>query len=100
MAVMKLYDEGKLDIQKTLGDYLPWVRGTNKDSLKIWDVFASGRIKSFIPFYKETIDSIQGGIPLSSIYSWKQDSLHMCALRKIYSCAMIGWIRYTVAFSK
>src|SRR5258708_14602602 len=38
MGVMKLYDEGRLDLQKTLGDYLPWVRGTNKSSLRIWDV--------------------------------------------------------------
>ncbi len=77
MSVMKLYDEGKLDIQKTLGDYLPWVRGTNKDSLKIWDVLLhQAGLKAFIPFYKETIDSIHGGIPLSSIYSWKQDSMH------------------------
>jgi CubicO group peptidase (beta-lactamase class C family) len=77
MSVMKLYDEGKLDIQKTLGDYLPWVRGTNKESLKIWDVLLhQAGLKAFIPFYKETIDSLHGGIPLPSIYAWKQDSAH------------------------
>ncbi len=31
MATMKLYDEGRLDLQKTLGDYLPWVKGSDKD---------------------------------------------------------------------
>jgi beta-N-acetylhexosaminidase len=77
MAVMKLYDEGRLDIQKTLGDYLPWVRGTNKDSLKIWDVLLhQAGLKAFIPFYKESIDSVRGGTPLASIYAWRQDSLH------------------------
>jgi len=77
MAVMKLYDEGKLDLKKTLGDYLPWVKGTNKDSLKIWDVLLhQAGLKEFIPFYKETIDSARGGAPLSSVYSWKGDSLH------------------------
>jgi beta-N-acetylhexosaminidase len=77
MSVMKLYDEGKLDIQKTLGDYLPWVRGTNKESLKIWDVLLhQAGLKAFIPFYKETIDSLHGGVPLTSIYGWKQDSAH------------------------
>ena len=30
VSVMKLYDEGKIDLQKTLGDYLPWVKGSNK----------------------------------------------------------------------
>ncbi|HEX4849434.1 MAG TPA: serine hydrolase, partial [Puia sp.] len=51
MAVMKLYDEGKLDLQKTLGDYLPWVRGSNKASLKIWDILLhQAGLKAFIPF--------------------------------------------------
>ncbi len=77
MAVMKLYDEGKLDIQKTLGDYLPWVKGTNKESIKIWDVLLhQAGLKAFIPFYKETIDSTKKGIPLPLYYSWKQDSAH------------------------
>ena len=77
MAVMKLYDEGKLDIQKTLGDYLPWGKGTNKESIKIWDVLLhQAGLKAFIPFYKETIDSTKKGIPLPLYYSWKQDSAH------------------------
>jgi beta-glucosidase-like glycosyl hydrolase/CubicO group peptidase (beta-lactamase class C family) len=77
MAVMKLYDEGKLDIQKTLGDYLPWVKGTNKESIKIWDVLLhQGGLKAFIPFYQETITKDKDGKPLPLYYSWKQDSAH------------------------
>ncbi len=77
MGVMKLYDEGRLDLQKTLGDYLPWVRGTNKASLRIWDVLLhQAGLKAFIPFYKETIDSSAAGFPLPGIYTAKPDSLH------------------------
>ncbi|MBS1916230.1 MAG: serine hydrolase [Bacteroidetes bacterium] len=77
MSVMKLYDEGKLDIEKTLGDYLPWVRGTNKESLKIMDVLLhQARLVEFIPFYKETITKNKEGFPLPSVYAWKQDSTH------------------------
>lgn len=77
MGVMKLYDEGLLDLQKTLGDYLPWVRGTNKESLRIWDVLLhQAGLKAFIPFYKETIDSTAAGWPLPGIYTVKPDSLH------------------------
>ncbi len=77
MGVMKLYDEGRLDLQKTLGDYLPWVRGSNKASLKIWDVLLhQAGLKAFIPFYKETIDSSAAGLPLPGIYTVKPDSLH------------------------
>jgi beta-N-acetylhexosaminidase len=77
MAVMKLYDEGKLDLQKTLGDYLPWVKGSNKESLKIFDVLLhQARLNAFIPFYKETIDSTRQGAPLPGIYALRQDSMH------------------------
>jgi beta-N-acetylhexosaminidase len=69
LSVMKLYDEGRLDINKTLGDYLPWTAGTNKSSLVIKDVLLhEAGLKSFIPFFQETIDPVTG-IPLQSIYS-------------------------------
>lgn len=77
MGVMKLYDEGRLDLQKTLGDYLPWVRGSNKESLRIWDILLhQAGLAAFIPFYKETIDSSAAGYPLPGIYMAKPDSTH------------------------
>ena len=77
MAVMKLYDEGRLDLQKTLGDYLPWVKGSNKESLRIWDIMLhQAGLKAFIPFYEETIDKTREGSPLPGIYSNHQDALH------------------------
>ena len=77
MAVMKLYDEGKLDLQKTLGDYLPWVRGSNKESLKIWDILLhQAGLKATITFYQETISKDKEGIPSPLVYAWKKDSLH------------------------
>ncbi len=38
MAVMRLYDEGKLKLEGTLGEYLPWLRGTNKANLTVKNV--------------------------------------------------------------
>ena len=35
ISIMKLYDEGRLSLDKTLGDYLPYVVGTNKAGLSI-----------------------------------------------------------------
>ncbi|MGD0711999.1 MAG: glycoside hydrolase family 3 N-terminal domain-containing protein [Bacteroidales bacterium] len=56
MAIMKLYDEGKLDIDKQLGDYLPILKGSNKEHIVIRDVLAhQARLKAWIPFYLETI---------------------------------------------
>ena len=78
LSVMKLYDEKKLDLQKTLGDYLSWTKGTNKQHLKIWDVLLhQAGLKSFIPFFKETIDTTKGDITSGKYFSNKPDSLHM-----------------------
>ncbi|MDP4263432.1 MAG: glycoside hydrolase family 3 N-terminal domain-containing protein [Bacteroidota bacterium] len=74
VSVMKLYEEGKLDIKKKLGDYLPWVRGSDKAHLKIEDILLhQAGLVPFIPFYKETIDSATG-IPNPAIYSDKPKS--------------------------
>jgi beta-N-acetylhexosaminidase len=71
VSVMKLYEEGKLDIKKKLGDYLPWVRGTDKAHLKIEDILLhQAGLVPFIPFYRETIDTTTG-IPNPAIYSDK-----------------------------
>ncbi len=71
ISVMKLYEEGRLDLKKRLGDYLPWVRGTNKAGLQIDDILLhQAGLVPFIPFYKETIDSITG-TPNPAIYSDK-----------------------------
>jgi beta-N-acetylhexosaminidase len=68
ISVMKLYEEGKLDLKKRLGDYLPWVNGSNKQDLLIEDILLhQAGLKSWIPFYKETIDT-NSGIPSAQLY--------------------------------
>lgn len=67
MAIMKLYDQGKLAIHGTLGTYLPSVRGTDKESLLLSDILAhQAGLVAWIPFYKETLDSTKH--PLDSLY--------------------------------
>jgi len=58
LAVMHLYDIGQLRLDKTLGDYLPWTKGTNKADLQIKDILLhQAGLKSWMPFYKETLDA-------------------------------------------
>ena len=58
LSLMKLYDEQKIELNKTLGDYLPWVRGSDKQGLTIKDILLhQAGLKPFIPFYKEIADS-------------------------------------------
>ncbi len=74
VSVMKLYEEGKLDLKKTLGDYLPWVKGSNKENLILEKILLhQAGLVSYIPFYRETFDSTG---PLPRIYSRESDDQH------------------------
>jgi len=69
VAVMKLYEEGKLNLEKTLGDYLPYTRNTDKAGLKIKAILLhQAGLVSFIPFYRETMDAATNQ-PKPGIYS-------------------------------
>jgi beta-N-acetylhexosaminidase len=53
IAVMKLYDEQRLDLDKTVGDYIPMPDSFNIKKLLIRDILAhQAGLKPFIPFYK------------------------------------------------
>jgi len=76
VSLMKLYEEGKLDLHKTLGDYLPWVRGTDKANLTIEKIILhQAGLNAFIPFYRETIDTATG-IPKPRFYQGTPDSIY------------------------
>lgn len=69
LAIMKLYDEGKLDLNQTLGYYLPRAKGTNKEHLILSDIMQHrAGLTAWIPFYKETLPFID------SVYCAKSDS--------------------------
>jgi beta-glucosidase-like glycosyl hydrolase/CubicO group peptidase (beta-lactamase class C family) len=73
ISIMKLYDEGKINLNKKLGDYLPMVRGTNKAKLVIKDILLhQAGLVPYIPFYKEIIDTITG-IPFRKYFSNQPD---------------------------
>ncbi len=68
LAIMKLFEQGKIDLDKKLGDYVTFVKGSDKENLLIKDILLhQAGLSPFIPFYKETIDST--GIPKAKIYA-------------------------------
>ena len=57
LAIMKLYEDGLLDLNKTMGDYFPYLNRSNKGAIKIIDVLThQSGMKSWIPFHQELID--------------------------------------------
>ncbi|MEP6926339.1 MAG: glycoside hydrolase family 3 N-terminal domain-containing protein [Ginsengibacter sp.] len=85
LAVMKLYDEGKIKLDKTLGDYLSWVKGSNKANLKIEKILLhQAGLVSYIPFFYETINKITKA-PSPSLYSHtKNDSFSIRVAQNLY----------------
>jgi beta-N-acetylhexosaminidase len=76
VSIMKLYEEGKVDLDKTLGDYLPWVNGSDKAPLKLTDILLhQAGLNPFIPFYREVIDTASGK-PLPQYFSTVKDEQH------------------------
>jgi beta-glucosidase-like glycosyl hydrolase/CubicO group peptidase (beta-lactamase class C family) len=74
LAVMKLSDEGKLDIDQTLSYYLPQLKGTNKEDIVIRELLAhQARLKAWIPFYLSTIKNNK---PDPEYYSTSFDQQH------------------------
>lgn len=75
VAIMKLYEDGKLGLDKTLGDYLSFTKGTDKAGIKIKDILLhQAGLNPYISFYKETIDEASGK-PSPAFYSDKRDTL-------------------------
>src|SRR5690606_4896954 len=59
LSVMKLYDEGKLRLDKSLGTYLPWVRNSDKENLNIEKILLhEARLVPDVVFYRRTYDSV------------------------------------------
>jgi CubicO group peptidase (beta-lactamase class C family) len=56
-AIMKLYEQGDIQLDSNVGKYLPELIGTNKEHLKIRDVLShQSGLRAFYPFWRYTID--------------------------------------------
>ena len=59
VSLMKLYEEGKFSLTAKYGDYLPITKGSNKENMLMKDVLVhQAGLLAWIPFYKETLDSV------------------------------------------
>jgi beta-glucosidase-like glycosyl hydrolase/CubicO group peptidase (beta-lactamase class C family) len=57
LAIMKLYEDTLLDINKTMGDYFPYLNTSDKGAIKIIDILThQSGMKSWIPFHQKMYD--------------------------------------------
>jgi beta-N-acetylhexosaminidase len=58
ISLMKLYEDGQVDLDQTYGNYLPILRGSNKENMRIKDVLVhQAGLPAWIPFYKNTMET-------------------------------------------
>ena len=78
LAVMKLYDTGRLNLNDRLGDLLPWLAATDKRDITIRQLlFHESGLPSTILFYQEAIDKQSYKGPL---FKGQRDRLHSVQL--------------------
>jgi beta-glucosidase-like glycosyl hydrolase/CubicO group peptidase (beta-lactamase class C family) len=72
LAAMKLVDEGKLDVKRTVSYYLPELKNTNKSDLPIHEIMThTSGLKNWIPFWQKTMAN---GKPSYDIYHKTPDA--------------------------
>lgn len=83
LAVMKLYDEHKIDLDKRLSRYLPMLRRTNKKNITIREVMThQAGLLPFIHFYPKTF---KNGQPDSMLYdNSASDAFPFCVTDSLY----------------
>lgn len=102
--IMKMQEQGKLDVNRRLGDYHSYPEGCNKKDIIIKEMLChQAGLPAWIPFYKNALDA--AGNPDSLWYSKTQDLLFSVRisdslfLKKsfqdsvwsmIYNCALSG----------
>ncbi|QDO93357.1 serine hydrolase [Formosa sediminum] len=67
--IMKSEELGLLNLNNTLGEILPYLKGSNKDTITLKAALShNAKIKPWIPYYLETIDTLTK-TPFSTYYS-------------------------------
>lgn len=58
LAVMKLYDEGKLSLEDKIGNILPYLSGSDKAGITIAELLThTSGLPAYIPFYKDLLEN-------------------------------------------
>lgn len=82
-AIMKLYEEGVIQLDQTLGELLPATKGSNKESISLREMLAhQAGLQAWIPFY---IQTMAGKHPKESLYrSAKEEGFELKVAEDLY----------------
>ncbi len=67
--IIKAMEDGKFGLETTLGEIMPVLRGSNKDTLTVKEVLSHfGRMKPYIPYYETMVEGEEKK-PMSKYFS-------------------------------
>ena len=96
LAVMKLYDEGRIKLYDTIGSYLPYLRGTDKGKLFLIELLThTSGMPAYIPFYKKIANN-KAYIQDQQARGFNVQIADHCYLRTDYQDS----VRYQIAHCK
>ncbi len=73
---MKSEENGLFNLETTLGELLPYLKGSNKDTITVKEALShNAKFEAWIPFYLETIDPTSKK-PLPKYYSTSKTKTH------------------------
>ena len=80
LAIMKLYDENRIDVEKKLSDYLPYLKNTDKETISIAQAMThTAGLQAWIPFYTKTLLSDKSLNPTVYSKAYSNDfSVQVC----------------------
>lgn len=74
LAIMKLYDNGLIDLNKTLADFFPYLKDNPHGKLKLIEIMThQAGLKAWVPFFAVTVN--ENG-PMPEFYSNQIDENH------------------------
>ena len=75
ISMMKLYENGEVNIHSAASQYIPILKGTNKENITIHDMMAHrAQLKPWIPFFEATVSKRKK--PLPKYYSSKKSETY------------------------
>lgn len=96
LAVMKLYDEGKINLTDKISDYVPMLKSTDKKNITIQQLlYHESGLPAYLPFYMKAIDSksCKGGM-----YKKYRDANHKVKVgNALYICTDYDFLPEWVA---
>ncbi|MEM6967315.1 MAG: glycoside hydrolase family 3 N-terminal domain-containing protein, partial [Bacteroidota bacterium] len=75
LSVMRMYEDGEVNIYEPMSKYVPQLKGTNKENATIQDMMAHrAQLHPWIPFYEQTVSKRKR--PLPKYYSSKRNATY------------------------